>query len=64
VGIGLTGAIAFARLLRDRLFETPPLDPIAFTAVTVLLCAVAALAVFVPARRSTRIDPIVTLRGV
>jgi ABC-type lipoprotein release transport system permease subunit len=44
------------------LFGTAPLDPLTFATVPVLLAAVALVASYIPARRATRIDPIVALR--
>jgi ABC-type antimicrobial peptide transport system permease subunit len=60
--IGLAGATLAARSIRSELFETGPLDPLAFGSAMAVLCLVAVAAVYVPARRSTRIDPIETIR--
>lgn len=62
VGLGLAGAYAFTRVLRSLLFGVTPTDPLTFTAVPLLLVAVALLASYLPARRATRVDPIVALR--
>ncbi len=62
VGIGLVGALALARLLRNLLFEVKPLDPITFAMVSLLLFTVAAVACWLPARRAARIDPMAALR--
>jgi predicted permease len=60
---GLLGAAAAARLLRSFLFGVSALDPVTFTAVSVLLAVVALLAAYVPARRAANLDPILTLRS-
>jgi len=61
-GIGLVGALALARVLRNLLFEVAPTDRATFVCVALLLSAVALLACYVPARRAARIDPMVALR--
>jgi predicted permease len=62
VAIGLAAAAALARLLSSLLFSVSASDPITFTAVAVLLIAVALLACCIPARRALRVDPIIALR--
>lgn len=61
--IGLGAAAALMRLMRTLLFGISPLDPITFTAVPVVLIAAAALASYLPARRTTAIDPVEALRA-
>jgi putative ABC transport system permease protein len=61
--IGVTGAIATTRLVRGMLFGVQPLDPASIVSAAVLLVAVAALACYLPMRRATRVDPVVTLRA-
>ena len=61
--VGLVASVASARVLQSFLFEVTPLDPLAFGGAAVLLVLVALLASYVPARRATRIDPLVALRG-
>jgi putative ABC transport system permease protein len=60
--IGLLGAFAATRLLRGFLYEVQPLDPITFVVVSATLVLVAAGACWLPARRATRVDPMVALR--
>jgi putative ABC transport system permease protein len=62
IAIGLPASIALTRLISSLLFEVTPRDPVTFTAVTTLLIGVAAFACYLPARRATRIEPIVALR--
>jgi predicted permease len=59
---GLMGALAFGRLMRSLLFNVSPADPATFVTIAMLLCAVALLACWLPARRATRTNPITALR--
>jgi putative ABC transport system permease protein len=61
-GLGLVGAIIFARLIESLLYEIPPRDPMTYVSVCVLLALVAMLASYIPAFRATRLDPMVALR--
>jgi ABC-type antimicrobial peptide transport system permease subunit len=63
VTCGLAGAAALTRYLEGMLFALTPLDPVTFAAVAVLFATVALLASYVPARRATRVDPLVALRA-
>jgi putative ABC transport system permease protein len=62
IALGVFGAAAVTGYLRTMLFGLTPLDPPTFIAVSVAFAAVALLATCVPARRATRVDPIVALR--
>ena len=62
LGAGLIGATIVTRFLRSMLFSVTPTDPATFGAIAALLAAVALFACFIPARRATRVDPLVALR--
>ena len=60
--IGLAAALAVTQLMKSFLYGIRATDPITFVAVSALLVAVGLLACYLPARRATRVDPIVALR--
>jgi predicted permease len=62
IGIGLLIALLLTRLMASMLFGVKPTDPLTFSAVALLLCAIAMLACYVPARRAMRVDPMIALR--
>ena len=63
VVIGIIVAFALTRLMEARLFETPPTDPVTFLTVGAVVAIAAILACWAPARRSTRVDPVIALRA-
>jgi putative ABC transport system permease protein len=60
---GVAGALAASRFLRTLLFEVRPGDPMTIASVSLLLAAVGLAACYLPARRATRVDPIIALRN-
>jgi predicted permease len=62
IAIGIAGGLAVSRLMQQALFEVNGADPWIYLGVSVLLLLVAELASFLPARRATRIDPVLALR--
>ncbi len=60
--LGLAGAFAATRILRSLLFEVTPTDPATFICLSLLLTLVALLASYIPARRATKVDPLLALR--
>lgn len=60
--LGTAGAFALTRLMKGFLFHVTPTDPATFVEVALFLFLVALLASYIPARRATRVDPVVALR--
>jgi putative ABC transport system permease protein len=67
VGLGIlfgtAGALGLTRLMTKLLFDVRPLDPVAFAGAAAALAVFAAIACYIPARRATRVDPLVALRS-
>jgi putative ABC transport system permease protein len=63
IALGIMGALAVSRLLQQALFEVDSADPLIYVAVSTTLLLVAECASWFPARRATRIDPVIALRS-
>jgi len=63
IGLGVAGALVVSRLMQQALFEVDSADPRVYLAVSVLLLLVTECASWIPARRATRIDPVIALRA-
>ena len=62
LAIGLAGSLLLTRTMRSMLFEVSPNDPLTIAGITLLLLLIAMLASYIPARRATRVDPMIALR--
>ena len=63
LGVGLAASVGITRFMSGILYHVGALDPVAFAGVSLIMLAVALLACHVPARRATRVDPLVALRS-
>jgi putative ABC transport system permease protein len=62
IAIGIAGAMGLTQLMKTLLYGVSAADPVTFVAVAVLLALVALLACWLPARRATKVDPMIALR--
>jgi len=63
IGIGIAGALAVSRLMQQSLFEVDAADPLVYVALSITLLLVAEGASWFPARRATKVDPVIALRS-
>jgi predicted permease len=63
IAVGGIAALALTRLMSSILFEVKPADPLTFAGVAILLCMIALLACYIPARRAASVDPMQALRA-
>ena len=63
VAIGLAAALALTRVIKNLLFEVSPNDPATFALIALLLVGVSLIASYIPARRATKVDPLLAIRN-
>ena len=63
LAVGIVAALVFSRVLKTLLFETTANDPLTFVGVALMFLAVGLVASYVPARRVTKVDPLIALRS-
>ena len=62
IGVGLAGALALSRVMSGLLYGVGTNDPMTFAAIVVVLAVVSLVACYIPARRATRVDPLIALK--
>ena len=62
IGVGLAGSLALSRVMSGLLYGVGASDPATFTAIVVVLAVVSLIACYIPARRATRVDPLIALK--
>jgi len=62
VAIGVAGGVLLNRLIVGLMYDVSPYDPVTLAGIPLILLSVAALAIYLPARRASRVDPVIALR--